>query len=181
VLWPDLRRELRGVRADLDTILDELRRSHSGVPSAGSWLAREDELAARTRPAGWCLGVLAAAQGVDLLRERREADGLRWMVAATTEARGWTLEPRAERLPGIAGSACAHWAISLLGAWCALRACEGSSGVVRWHSDEHGAGRRLAFELGSQRAAPEVSHFSGARVDLPHVELARGQLSLLWR
>jgi hypothetical protein len=146
-----------------------------------SRLARPEALDARARSAGWCLGVLAAAHGLDLLRARHEAEGLRWMVALLAEARGWSLRPRSARFPRLAGCAAAHWEICLLAAWCVLRAGTGSRGVVRWHAEKRDRELSLGFELGPERAVLDAPSLPGGEVGQPRIELVRDRLLLSWR
>ncbi len=153
VLWPGLSRMLGAARVELDTLVMGLRREGTGILGDRSRLALQEDLAARTRRAGWCLGVLAAAQGVDLLHGRREAEGLRWMVGALAEVRAFQSMPPVRELPRIAVVARAAWELPLLATWCALQVVKNSNGVVRWRTGENGANKWLAFDSGAANAA----------------------------
>jgi hypothetical protein len=87
--------EIRGARRELAAHLGELRHDAGSILGDDARNARREEIAERTRRTGWCLGVLAAARGVDLLRSRHVAEGLRWLVAALGRARGFEIVPRA--------------------------------------------------------------------------------------
>ena len=86
-------------------------------------LASERALAAVLDPdevdrLGWCMGVLAAARGTDLLRERRERDGLARFVAFVGDALGAApIAPAAARLPRLSSSAGAGWEVPLAAGW----------------------------------------------------------------
>src|SRR5262249_4790373 len=132
-------------------LLEDLRRGADDVLSDDARLARREELETRTRRTGWCLGVLSAAHGVDLLRSRHEVDGLRWLVGALVRARGLRIEPAEEHLPALTGRSCADWEVSLLAAWCALEGGTSLDGFVRWRAGECGPARWLAFEASAAR------------------------------
>jgi len=137
----------------------------------------QEELAARTRLAGWCLGVLAAARGVDLLRSRHETDGLRWMVGAVASARNYELVPRVEELPSLAVRTSNAWKVSLLAAWSALHSGMRSDRRVHWKAGESGALRWLAFEA---RAARTSARRASALTDWPRIVATDGELRLEW-
>jgi hypothetical protein len=146
VLWPGISEMLVSARLELGTWLQGLRCDRTEVLRRGSRLARQEELNARTRRAGWCLGVLAAGRGVDLLHGRGEADGLRWMVGALVEACSFTATPPATELPRVAGGTCLAWEVSLLATWCALQVGLTSNGHVGWRAGEAVAHKWLAFD-----------------------------------
>lgn len=176
VLWPGLSQVLESARIELDTLVTGLRRDCAGVLRDRSRLALQEELATRTRRAGWCLGVLAAAQGVDLLHGRREAEGLRWMVAALIEARAFTSEPPATELPRIPVGSRAAWDVSLLATWCALQVGQSSNGIVRWWTGEDGADKWLAFESEAAHTARTCAARPSSAWTRPRLGLATGRL-----
>ncbi len=67
------------------------------------------------RRIGWCLGVLAAANGTDLLLARRERDGLRDMLELLALAHpDHPPEPALEELPRLSTSVGEGWEVPLL-------------------------------------------------------------------
>jgi hypothetical protein len=177
-LWPSLSNDLRGTRVELDSLLRELRENGSGVlGDDGERLALQEELVARTHRAGWCLGVLAAARGADLLRGRRESDGLRWMIAAVASARGFELVPREEELPSLVTRAPDAWKIALLAAWSVLQAGLRPERLVRWCAEERGAFRRLVFET---RTARTCARRAGSIIGWPRLTATAEELVLEW-
>ena len=182
VLWPSLGRELRSAGAELGGFVNDLRRAPGRLLRDESRLARQEDVAERSRRAGWCLGVLAAAQGIDLLNERREPEGLRWFVGELIEARGLVLRPSVAELPTVVCRAGRTWEICLLAGWCALRVGESSDGVVRWKAAQCGAIKSLAFEVGVRPlASPCGTLLAPAQSDWTRVELEAGQLVLTWQ
>lgn len=181
VLWPGLGDALHSARLELDSLLDGLRLDRAGVLRDESRLRLQETLAARARRAGWCLGVLAAAQGFDLLRGRREAEGLRWMVGTLAEVGAFRPTPPASELPRIAGVR-DPWEISLLATWCALQVGQSPAGRLRWRAGEHGTSKWLAFESGSAHVRlARYPRLSSAERRPPRLGLAMGLLVLTWR
>jgi hypothetical protein len=74
------------------------------------------------RAAGFLLGVIACARGIDLLLARREEEGLRDVVRWVGVALGARIEPSARELPLLATARGNGWEIPLLGACLFLRA-----------------------------------------------------------
>jgi hypothetical protein len=181
VLWPGLSHVLASARLELDTLVGRLRRDRSGVLRDEAELATQGALAARTKHAGWCLGVLAAAQGVDLLRGRHETEGLRWMVGALAEQSALRLTPPAVELPRIESRACKAWEVSLLATWCVMHAAQSSDGVVRWRTGERNATKWLAFEArAAQMERERCARLSSAEPKSLRLDASPGQLELSW-
>lgn len=86
------------------------------------------------RRIGWCLGVLAAANGTDLLLARRERDGLRDMLELVAQATPeHPPEPSLEGLPRLATSPGEGWEVPLLAAtafWHAARTLPAGASLV---------------------------------------------------
>jgi hypothetical protein len=159
-LWASLSARLRAARRELEETLAAQRRERAGEPGERA-LARPaggvaEELREGFRRAGWCLGVLGAGLGVDLVRARREPEGLRWLVEALAEARALDLSPSAGELPRLAPETSAALELPLLAAWCVLRA-GALDGVVRWSAERAQRGWRLAFELGAGLERAELA------------------------
>ena len=198
VLWASLSARLRAARLELAETLRALRRDRGSALRDERRVARQEELRESVRRAGWCLGLLGSAQGVDLLRARREPEGLRWLVAALAEARGIELTPPAAELPRLASTAPSAFELPLLVAWCLLRAGDSSGGAVRWSlhrtpepgddvpgADPAHARWRLEFELGTKHEQAEVAARC-ARLDSacspePRLSLGPARLELSWR
>lgn len=182
-LFASLWKRMCRVRLELTETLAALRRDAPRALRDEDLLARQEELREEVRRAGWCLGVLGAAQGADLLRARRERAGLGWLVAAVAEARALELEPEGEALPMLAGPARLALELPLLAAWCAEQAAV-RAGRLRWRSTrEHGLSR-LAFALGEARGRDELAarcaHLNSSRPAPPSVLVADGELALVW-
>jgi hypothetical protein len=143
-LWPRFGADLRAARVELE----ERQRAFRAAPSRAANALLAGDLEARLERGGWCLCVVAAALGSDLLGARREARGLEWIVAATAEAAGVELQPNAALLPDLPVHP-ASVELALLAAWCALEAGARRS-VVRWSALDGGAG--LAFALDEEAA-----------------------------
>jgi hypothetical protein len=183
VLWPRLREVVRSARAELEALARVVRRDGRGAFAFDeSRLALQEEVAARARRAGWCMGVLAAGGGVDLLRHRREADGLRWLVGALAEACGFALTRPTGELPAIADTSLEPWAISLTAGWCALQAGQRSGGAVRWTTGQQDSTRWLELSCDSVDAELERRCASLRRAGraAPLSRLADGRLRLEW-
>ena len=189
VLFASLEGRLRATRCELEAALAALRADAARALRDERLLARQDELREDVRRAGWCLGVLGLAQGADLLRARREREGLRWLVAALAEARGLELEPPAAALPLLEGRPELTLEVAVLAAWCALRAGAVAGGRVRWSVARDGARTRLAFEVGPASGRAELAErcaFLGSTRPLapemtaPELTVADGRLALAW-
>jgi hypothetical protein len=178
-LWGVLGARLRAAREELEGA--SARARAGGVSTTGSGHAPPEELCARIRPTGWCLGVLAAAQGVDLLRARGEGEGLRWMMVAAAEARGLRLAPGSAELPLLRSGSGAAREVALLGAWCVLLAEPRGGGVLHWTRGAGESGAGLDFELAR---APHGLAERCARLCLPgresRLELSGSRLGLRW-
>jgi hypothetical protein len=100
-----------------------------GAGAAGALDAEGEEV----RSAGFVLGVIAAARGVDLLRARREVDGLRAVARWVEAASGARLSPGVEALPRLATNVGQGWELAFLGGYLILRAARESHGEeLRW-------------------------------------------------
>jgi hypothetical protein len=167
-------RELAATRTELAAATESLTRSPAHALRDERTFAPLEARAARTRRAGWCLGVLAHGLGDDLLGARREREGLRWFVAAAAEADGLALDPGVGELPELT-PLCAHPAeVALLAAWC-VRASGGTR--VRWRRGKRG----LVFELsGSTRFKLAECAAPFEREPSPVLALAPGLLALSW-
>lgn len=183
LLWASLGARLGRARFELSETLTALRHERANALRDECALARQEDLREQVRRAGWCLGVLGAGQGVDLLRARRERDGLRWLLGALAEARAFGLEPDASELPQLARGTSMAFELPLLAAWCVLRASS-SSARVRWRAERASAGQRLVFELGSGAEPAELAtrcaRLNSARPDAPHLAVGLGRLELAW-
>jgi hypothetical protein len=117
---------------------------------------------------GWCLGVLAAAQEIDVLLERREREGLAAFVAVVCAARGVTLVPPAERSPPLSTTSGKGWEVPL--AWgCVFFAVARRSDAIAWRCELEAQHVELAISLPRSFSARE-------RADL--LALAGGPLEL---
>lgn len=140
LLVPHLRCELAAATAALRSLSDPAARA-SRDERAFARLAR---VHARAQQAGWCLGLLASEQGADLLGERREARGLRWLVAFVLEALN---------VPAVSDSPSALDCVALSRgdivrvAWCIHRAHAALVHPLRARLSETDAGRWLELEL----------------------------------
>ena len=126
-------------------------------PSGVESLEADQELGRRI---GWCLGVLAAANGTDLLLARRERDGLRDMLALVALARPeHPPEPAFDELPRLATSVGEGWEVPLLVAGLFLHAARTlpAGTPLRWEMERGtnaisfsvaGSPTRLPPELG---------------------------------
>jgi len=112
----------------------------------GSSLAAVEEARAETDRLGWCLGVLAAARGSDLLLERRERAGLRQVVEVVCAALGdRTLDPPAAALPELAGRSGQSWELPLLLGWSVFAVAREQTGPIRWNCS--GSSQSACFSL----------------------------------
>ena len=193
-MWSSLRVRLRAAREELDETLRALRRERVLALRDERRVARQEELRENVRRAGWCLGLLGAAQGIDLLRARREPEGLRWLSAALAEPRALELTPVADELPLLDGSALACLELPLLCAWCVLCSGDTCGGSVRWSASltpQSALGdvsvpprRQLVFELGVVREPAELAarctRLSSADPHLPQLALVGARLRLAW-
>ncbi len=182
-LWASLSARLRAARGELEATLALLRQDRARALADERGLARGEALREHVRRAGWCLGVLGAALGVDFVRARRERDGLRWLVGAVAEARGLALSPTADELPQLSAGAPADFEPALLAAWCALQADAGA-GCVRWRAAPAASGTGLEFELGARAERAELAErcarVSSAQLAGPRLVHAAGRLVLSW-
>lgn len=182
-LFTSLWKRLCSVRLELTDALSALRRDAPRALGDERLLARQEELREEVRRAGWCLGVLGAAQGADLLRARRERAGLVWLVAAVAEARALALEPEARALPLLAGPEGLALELPLLAAWCAEQAAQ-RAGRLRWRCAREGGLTSLAFALGNAPGRDELmarcAHLNSSRPGPPSLVLAGGELALVW-
>ncbi len=109
---------------------------------------------------GWCLGVLAAGRGADLLLERREHQGLRLFVEVVSAALARDIAPCPAELPALTGRAGRGWELPLLAGWSFLTAARLRPGTLRWEFDPSTAPVKLAICLGSgftEKASPRLS------------------------
>lgn len=83
---------------------------------------------------GWCLGVLSAAAGANLLRMRREGQGLRRLAERLTQVLGRHLEPGVETLPRVGRGHGEGWEVPFLFALLLLRAAraQAPTAPLRW-------------------------------------------------
>jgi len=87
------------------------------------------------RRIGWCLGVLAAASGTDLLLARRERDGLREMVELVVLAvPGHPPTPYLEALPRLATGVGEGWEVAFLVSFAFLQVARSlpASAPLHW-------------------------------------------------
>lgn len=180
-LWPSLGRELCSARNELEVLLDELHRDPVRLLRDESRLAQQEHTGLRSRRAGWSLGVLAAAHGIDLLRERRAPDGLRWIVGDLVAARALELAPGPAELPTVVSRTSRAWEVCLLAAWCVLKVGESADGTVRWRAAERDATWSLAFAVGVRPLAQSCTALlESFRDDLQRVDLSSSELVLSW-
>jgi len=112
-------------------------------------MAAVEERHAEGHAIGWCLGVLAAASGTDLLLTRRERNGLSEMFRLVLVALGdRELSPSADELPSVAPDRGGGWELPFLLSWMLLRAgiTPPNDGPLRWGLMEHD--ERQTFFLG---------------------------------
>ncbi|HED64245.1 MAG TPA: hypothetical protein ENJ09_01695 [Planctomycetes bacterium] len=153
--------------SDPDALSDEalLERLESG---------REEE-----ERMGWCLGVLGAASGCDLLLARRERRALAALLPVVLEALGGRrLEPPARELPEVRPDAGGGWEAPLLVAWIVLRigVARRADLPIRWALFEHGREQSLYLSAGpgeAGRLAPWLEGAQGGPRELPFVPGAR--------
>jgi hypothetical protein len=135
VLLPRLRERLRESTAWLRSLgersTEELLRDQDA-------LARLESVRADVERLGWCLGLLGAAGGADLLGERRRRDGLRLIGAELAAALDRVIEPAASRLPRVRPQRSAVWGAPFLVGWLLLQAARFSSGPLRWRGVRDG-------------------------------------------
>ena len=141
-------RATRRLRKATHSLGSEVDRSMEGEPGLPTPLD-----AAEVDRLGWCLGVLAASRGADLLRERREREGLAQFVGFVCEAHGVAVVPDVARLPRLSTTMGRGWEVPLAAGWlfsgvARLR----PGGPLAWRF-ESGEGRaRLALETRSSTA-----------------------------
>lgn len=121
---------------------------------------------------GWCLGVLAAAAGTDLLLARRERDGLARMAALLALARPeHRAIPSLEELPDLSPGEGAGWEVPLLVTYAFLVASRGlpAGAELRWSARRRAETVVISIERPADAPAP------GARLGelLPLVPGAR--------
>lgn len=98
---------------------------------------------------GWCLGVLAAGSGTDLLIARREEAGLRLLVGFVQEALGGReLDPPVGELPILAAERGDGWELPFLLGWLFLRVglVTDPKQPVRWGLLQHGEEQSFLVE-----------------------------------
>lgn len=180
-LWATISVELEQARRELEGFLIEFRREREHALRDERVLARQAELEERAHRVGWCLGVLGAASGADLLHERREAAGLRWLVTLAATARACRLAPVAEALPLLAPSATAGWEVPLLAAWAVLHA-RAARGILSWSGGARGPEHWLAFDVEPHepKLAARCAQLARALPGRLRFEPARGRLELRW-
>jgi len=137
---PHLRHELAAATTALRSLSDPAARA----PRDERALARLARVHARAQQAGWCLGLLASAQGADLLGERREARGLRWLVGFVLEAMHAPDAP--DSLSALDSVALSRGDLLRI-AWCVQRARAALVLPLRARVSETDAGRWLELEL----------------------------------
>jgi len=181
-LWGSLFLGLRASRRELDELLERLRRERSEVLRDEDAMARQEVLREEVRRAGWCIGVLAAAEGCDLLRERHAPEGLRWMIGALADARGLRLLPGAVELPLLAPACRSGGEVVVLAGWCA-RMSLAESGDLRWSAWREGARWRLLFAHAPEPAADiaaRCARLACGEDSAPRLEVGQGGLALSW-
>jgi len=103
-----------------------------------------------SRLLGWSLGVVAAARGSNVLRARREAGGLAWLVDMVEEAVCVAFEPNPADLPTTRPGVAEGWELPFAlahGFLCAARnpGDEPPPATMRWRIDTVGDEARLVF------------------------------------
>jgi hypothetical protein len=183
-IWTRLFLDLRAARLELEDVLAALHRDRAAVLREEGTLSRQEQVREDVRRAGWCMGVLAAAEGCDLLRARQERDGLGWLVGTVARARSLLLSPPAEHLPSLLACASERGEVTVLAAWCAVRADESGAGVLRWRADRMGGRSRLSFELRDEGVRAELvercARLAPSPTQAPCPALKRDALELVW-
>jgi len=136
VIVPSLCRRLRAATSELAHLRERLAKVPKDVLGDELLARRNDELAGELARAGYCLGVLGAGARADLLRGRRERQGLRWFVAESVACHGAHLAPAASELPELNGIGTQAWRTALLAGWCAAVAASQGNEVHWSRSDE---------------------------------------------
>jgi len=143
VLLPYLRARVRAATAEIASLANELAREPRRALRDERGLARAETTRAELDRLGWCLGVLGAARGVDVLHARHARAGLRTVVDVLAEARGAREDPaRLAELPELAPAAA--WHAPLLCAWMLARAQTARPAWPAWSVRRDG---RLWFEV----------------------------------
>lgn len=130
-LVPYLCRRLRAATDELADLERRLARAPERALADETLARRHEELSDELARAGYCLGVLGAGGRADLLRDRREPRGLRWLAAESAAAHGARLEPGAAELPELAGPSGQNWRTALVAGWCVAAAARRAP-AVRW-------------------------------------------------
>ena len=149
-LVPALCRRLRLATVELTALEARLAEDPATTLADEPLARRHAELSSELTRAGYCLGVLGAGGRADLLRERRERQGLRWFLAECATAHGAALAPEATQLPELVPAGARGGRLALLSGWCVARAAS-QTPVVRW---EDAAGE-LVFVLDRPLALSE--------------------------
>lgn len=138
-LLPVIRRYLRLSVEEFRTVESSFEVTDEGLCDE-ELLRRVEARQEEGHAIGWCLGVLAAASGTDVLLARREQDGLRELVELVQIALGdRPLWPATKELPRVEPSVGAGWELPFLVAWAFLRAgiCPPTEEPLRWGLMEH--------------------------------------------
>jgi len=142
-------------------LCDELGVLHGVLSSASDDLEPLTSAQSVTHGWGLALAVLAVAQGIDVLGERRARDGLRLFVELVVQARGARPCPEAcEQLPDLDPLASGGWEAPLLVGWTLLQAR-----TADWRLAEEDGELRCEVELaGTAPDDPRLERIAGAFV-----------------
>ena len=169
LLVPHLRSELASATATLH--------SASGSPARAlsdeRVFARLERVHARAHQAGWCLGLLAAVQGIDLLGERHEARGLAWLIGFVLEA---VRAPQASGAWPVLASATLSRSDVVRVAWCVQRAHTALVHPLRARLSPADAEQWLELELTTLDHELEPERLSHPQLDATRVRLHGGWL-----
>jgi hypothetical protein len=160
---PGLQRFLVDATREVEAVARSVDQGSSALASE-SLLARVDELETESHGHGWVLGVIAAASGVDLLRERRDRDGLRRVVARVVEvALPGGIEPDPATLPRVGSTHGAGWELPFLAGFLFLRAARAAPArTLSWSTEARADGTALLVDApGSDPRLDAVIQASG--------------------
>ncbi len=163
-----LLREVTGwLRVSSGRLQEATARLRTGEPaSIDRELAAVEDLDRETQRFGWCLGVLEAGRGHDLLGARRERQGLRWFVEQVVAAFHVELGPPPEVLPMLSARAARGWELPFLAGW-ALFAGSRHAKRASWVVETSGERALLAFRF------PGLPQSQGPRLEAVGTELCR--------
>lgn len=161
-ILPRMLGHLREQTAEFEALARRIERWPERTLADETALATVESVQAQSQGVGWCLGVVAAASGADLLLARRERDGLRHMLTLVSEAlAGHPFRPEVEALPTLSTTEGEGWEVPFLVAYLFL--CAGArlprGAPLRWSLIEAAGRVRLRFPepVGDARLAERLA------------------------